>query len=179
MPTMNMKSLETWDSPPLAKVYEALTAVADGRVHLSGPTSASVVSSQGDRTYFVEWLDGFVAASSNDNASYWRGYIGYPIVAVMLRTGVLAYAPHIAALLRGVQWKEVNMRHRNDYDAAVAAVLGELSAKGVPTDDILDEVNRVFGRLRTMRLGKLPPRLAPPKDPQGSPQPPRDPHPGA
>ena len=46
-----------WKLPPRAKVFEAFTAVADGRVRLTGPGSATVTSSRGDKTYEVEWSD--------------------------------------------------------------------------------------------------------------------------
>ncbi len=44
-----------WKVPPKAKIYEALTAVADGRVKLTGGETAEVLSSDGTKTYIVEW----------------------------------------------------------------------------------------------------------------------------
>ena len=73
-----------WKLPPRAKVFEAFTAVADGRVRLTGPGSATVTSSGGDKTYDVEWSDDGRMVTANDNASYWQGYLGYPILAVLL-----------------------------------------------------------------------------------------------
>ena len=78
-----------WKLPPQAKVYEAFSALADGRVRIEGPGRASVRSSAGDKTYTVEWSGDFETVSSNDNASYWQGYLGYPIVAVLLAVGKL------------------------------------------------------------------------------------------
>jgi hypothetical protein len=74
--------MSTWKSPPKAKVYEALSAVADGRVTLMGGEKAEVVSSDGTKTYHVEWSPDSNQITSNDNASYWQGYMGYPIIAV-------------------------------------------------------------------------------------------------
>ena len=42
-----------WKVPPKAKIYEALTAVADGRVNLKGGETAEVLSSDGTKTYIV------------------------------------------------------------------------------------------------------------------------------
>jgi len=44
-----------WKMPPKAKVYDALSAVADRRVLMKGPNEAEVVSSSGDRTYTVRF----------------------------------------------------------------------------------------------------------------------------
>lgn len=38
-----------WKMPPKAKVYEALSALADKRVHITGPGQAEVLSSTGDK----------------------------------------------------------------------------------------------------------------------------------
>ena len=80
-----------WNMPPIAKVYEALSAVADGRVKLTGETTAEVLSSERDKTYTVKWSGGERSITSNDNATRWQGYIGYPIIAVLLETGRIPY----------------------------------------------------------------------------------------
>jgi len=40
-----------WKMPPIAKVYEALSALEDGRVRILEPGRAEVVSSSGDKIY--------------------------------------------------------------------------------------------------------------------------------
>ena len=115
-----------WKLPPRAKVFEAFTAVADGRVRLGGPGSATVTSSAGDKTYDVEWSEDGRTAAANDNASYWQGYLGYPVIAVLLARGELRAGEDAVAALAGVPWHELNKRYRRDYDAAVAQVLGSL-----------------------------------------------------
>ncbi len=62
-----------WKVPPKAKIYEALTAVADGKVKLKGGETAEVLSSDGTKTYIVEWSADFGQITSNDNASHWHG----------------------------------------------------------------------------------------------------------
>ena len=46
--------MSTWKMPPKAKVYEALSTVADQRVTIIGPSTAQVQSSSHDKTYDVE-----------------------------------------------------------------------------------------------------------------------------
>ena len=61
--------MTTWKVPPRAKIFEALSAVADGRVRLVGEREAEVVSSERSKTYVVEWSEDHREFSSNDNAS--------------------------------------------------------------------------------------------------------------
>ena len=95
--------MSTWKSPPKAKIYEALSAVAGGRVTLMGGEKAEVMSSDGTKTYHVEWSPDLNQITSNDNASYWQGYMGYPIIAVLMVLGRLEYRTEVADFLAGVQ----------------------------------------------------------------------------
>ena len=60
--------------PPIEKVYEAWSAVADGRVALHpDERRAAIASSNGAKTYTVAWNENGSTYSSNDNATYWQG----------------------------------------------------------------------------------------------------------
>lgn len=151
-----------WALPPKAKIYEALTAVADGRVRQTGPTEAEVVSSGRDRTYRVCWSPDGRRFSSDDNASYWQGYMGYPIVAVLMVLGHVPYQAAMASTLAGLPWHEINRQFRRDYDRAVHAVLEELQARGYPWETVVREVDQIYEALRKLALerGPRPPRPA-------------------
>src|ERR1700733_3253094 len=60
-----------WKQPPVIKIYEALGAVADGRVEVSGDT-AKVYSSTGNKFYDVTYDPAEQAIMTNDNGSYWK-----------------------------------------------------------------------------------------------------------
>src|SRR5229473_3132381 len=99
---MAEKKPQPWKMPPLIKVYEALGAIADGRVQIQDERSATVVSSEGDKTYAVA-----IAArevSANDNASYWQGYLGYPAIAVMIERNLVSARGDAINALGGIQW---------------------------------------------------------------------------
>jgi hypothetical protein len=113
---------QLWKMPPIAKVYEALGAIGDNRVHLVDAQHASVTSSDGTRTYQVENSADHREISSNDNASYWQGYLGYPAIAVLIARGELSFPRETAEALRGIPWKELNQRFRNDYARTLAEV---------------------------------------------------------
>jgi hypothetical protein len=153
----------TWKSPPKAKIYEALSAVADGRVKPVGGEIAEVVSSDGTKTYHVEWSPDLNRITSNDNASYWQGYMGYPIIAVLIVLGKLDYKTKVADVLAGVPWKQINRQFRNDYAKAIESVLDTLEAKGTPRQVVAAEVDRIMTQIEDLELEKLPRRKRPPK----------------
>jgi hypothetical protein len=155
-------TMAPWKLPPRAKVFEAFTAVADGRVRLIGSGAATVCSSRGDKTYDVEWSEDGRTIGANDNASYWQGYLGYPIVAVLLARGSLHADVDAVAALAGVSWHELNKQFKRDYDAVVAAVLGELEARGGDPALVELQVDAVLGQLAALDLqragrGRRPP----------------------
>jgi hypothetical protein len=154
--------MTAWKLPPRAKVFEAFTAVADGRVRLAGPESATVTSSGGDRTYDVEWSADERTIAANDNASYWQGYLGYPALAVLLERGKLRAAEDVVRALAGVPWHDLNKRFKRDYDAAVAHVLAGLPTYGPDPASIERAVDGVMEQVAALDLqragrGRRPP----------------------
>ena len=148
--------MDSWKLPPKAKIYEALSAVADNRVKITSETSAIVTSSSLDKNYTVTWSEDLTHITSNDNASHWQGYVGYPIVAVLLVKGKMNFDRKIAGHLAGIAWKKVNKQFKNDYDKAVESVLATLEEKGIDTRSIRDEVERIMTQIEQLALKKLP-----------------------
>lgn len=104
--------------PPVEKVYEAWTALADERYDLS-PESLKVRSSDGSKEYRVVWDDAGVYRS-DDNATFWQGYAGYPVIMALMLQGRVPFDGEVAGWFAGVPWKALNEAHRRDYDAALA-----------------------------------------------------------
>lgn len=107
-----------WKLPPVIKVYEALGAVADGRVHVEGDV-AKVYSSSGNKYYDVTYDAEKGAIMTNDNGSYWKGYLGYPAIALLLKKGVLAYKSEVGQLFVGIPWKDLNTKFKNDFEKTI------------------------------------------------------------
>ena len=100
-----------WAKPPLNKVYEALGAIADDRVEIDGNT-AKVYSSSRNKYYDVAYDPGKNTIGSNDNASYWVGYMGYPAIAFILDKGLVDYDPKLLKYLKGFAWKDLNKKFK-------------------------------------------------------------------
>lgn len=135
--------------PPIEKIPEAYSAIADNRIELS-ENSAFVDSSDKVKRYTVTWNDDLY--TSNDNASIWQGYAGYPMIAVLLLQGKLPLDKTIASHFKGINWKALNTKHKNKYDKAVAEILDSLKEKGVDTDVINAEINKVYESIRTLDI---------------------------
>lgn len=133
----------------MQKVHEAFSAIADGRVKFSGDR-AEVISSDRKKLYTVTWEGDLYA--SNDNGSYWQGYAGYPMIAVLMLQGRLPLDRQIAGYFKGINWTELNARHKAKYDKAVAEVMERLRTEGVDTDRVDAEVKRVYDALKELDI---------------------------
>ncbi len=151
-----------WKMPPLIKVYEALGALGDGRVRILDDDHAQVTSSERDKTYQVETGNDGREVSSNDNASYWQGYVGYPAIAVLMRRGSIPMPAKAAEALAGVPWNELNHRFKRDYAKTLAEVERRLKQAGRDPDEIRADAEAVMEALRSLApyRGK---RLRPPR----------------
>lgn len=143
--------------PPRIKVLEALGAIADGRVELkSDPSSrtyeATVRSSEGDRTYHVKVVvgDKFFKAYSDDNGTKLRGYVGYPIISVLMLAGVLSRDPEVEQALKGVDWRKLNETYKK-YAVVEDLVLKEAGQR-VARERIEALRDKVMGELRSLRI---------------------------
>ncbi len=144
-----MSSSPHWKLPPKIKVLEALGAIADGRVKLT-EDGAIVVSSDGSRSYRVTYHGGDVI-NSTDNGSVYRGYLGYPSIAVLMLRGVLPFDREIAEALKGIPWRQLNEQYKK-YSIVEEIVLKEAERRGVPAEKIKAFVERVMEEIRKRKF---------------------------
>ena len=129
--------------PPPEKAAEAYSAIADGRVTLfAAEERAEVISSDGEKKYAVAWRGNVY--TSTDNATRWQGYAGYPVLAVLMLQGRLPLDREVAALFSGINWTELNRKHRRDYAAALDAVV---RARNMDAAAVRAAMDQVFERL--------------------------------
>ena len=106
--------------PPIQKILEAYTAIVDKHVELKN-NEALVTSSNGAKTYTVSWDNDIY--HSNDNATYWQGYAGYPIIAVLMLQGKIPFDQKLADNFASVNWNEVNAKFKRNYAKAASEVI--------------------------------------------------------
>ena len=141
---------DNWKLPPIEKIPEAYSAIADDRVAM-GDHSAKVRSSDDSKTYTVQWNDD--AYTSDDNGSRWQNYSGYPILAVLLLQGKLPLDRQVADLFRGIPWKELNKAHKNKYADALAEIMaGKTEAE---RKRIEQDMRTVYDALAGLQLKRL------------------------
>ena len=137
--------------PPVVKVYEALGAIGDGRVRIEDGRFAIVTSSDGAKNYEVETSEDGREVASNDNASYWQGYLGYPAIAVLMERGFYRPPANVCDALAGIPWKELNRQFKNDYTRTIAEVERQLEQGGHDPDAVRSEADAVLDFLRRLR----------------------------
>lgn len=142
---MNEKHL-----PPKEKIIEAFSAVVSDRLKLEN-FSAEVVSSDNKRKYKVVWNDKN-EYSSNDNATFWHGYIGYPIIAVLMKKGILSYDEKTALLFKNVNWNTANKQFKRDYNQALKFVMGTLNLHNQQEKDVYEEIDKIYKYLKNLDI---------------------------
>jgi hypothetical protein len=149
-----------WKIPSVTKIYEALGAVADGRINVDG-NSGTCYSSSGNKYYDINFDQDSKAITSNDNTSYWKGELGYPAVAFLLKVGVLEYRPNMGNLLKGIPWKDINQKFKNDFDVALEYVLQDMSDSD--RADLKKYAESLVEDIKKLGLKKLGKQTVPPK----------------
>lgn len=135
--------------PPLQKIYEAWSALADGRVEME-EGAATVTSSNGAKRYQVSWEGD--TYSSNDNASYWQGYAGYPVLAVLMEQGRLPFDRSLAKRFSRIDWNRLNSEHRRDYAAAAQEAFGLLGFSAAEEAKAKAAAEETLGALRALPI---------------------------
>lgn len=149
-----------WKHPPIIKIYEALGAVADERVHLS-TNSAKIYSSSGNKFYTVDYDPNARAIMVNDNGSFYKGYLGYPAIAFLMLSGEISYSPKVAEYLKDIPWKDINQKFKNDFDKTLEFILNDMSE--IQRAEIADEIRAIDARLSDQPYNLLGNKVQPPE----------------
>lgn len=143
--------------PPIQKILEAYTAIVDKHVELKN-NEALVTSSNGAKTYTVSWEDNIY--HSNDNATYWQGYAGYPIIAVLMLQEKISFDQKLADNFASVNWNEVNAKFKRNYAKAASEVIKE---KRLDEKEVMAELEKVYRALKDLPITIKRGALRPPK----------------
>lgn len=133
--------------PPIEKIPEAYSAIVDKRVELKD-NEAIVKSSNGEKEYLIKWKENVIY--SNDNSTYWQGYPGYPVIAVLLLRGVLPLNESILSYFKGVDWNALNKETKRDYKESVNRVLSDVDEN--TKMEIFKEFDKVFEEIKKLDI---------------------------
>ncbi len=148
-----------WKLPPIIKIYEALGAVADGRIQING-NAAQCFSSSGNKYYDVTFDPKKNAIMTNDNGSYWKDYVGYPAIAFLLSKNILPYREEFGTLLKGIAWKDVNQQFKNDFGKTLEFIIKDLDE--TKREELNAYVEALLSDLKEMQLEHLGKKPLPP-----------------
>ncbi len=143
--------------PPRIKYLEAAGALGDGRVRVveEGPSRlrARVESSMGDKEYHVviEWGEGTVEAYSDDNGTRYRGYVGYPILSLMMLAGLLKRDKEVEEALKGIPWKRLNEEYKR-YKLVEEEVARIAQERGVARSRLEEFIRENTRRLQQYKV---------------------------
>ena len=140
--------------PPRVKVLEALSAISDGRINKVNDKKYIVSSSDSSRKYdvFVDIEKRHV--SSTDNGTFYRNYVGYPIIAILMLKGVIPYNEKIANALKGINWRKLNEFYKS-YALVEQHIKNMLKKKGIESKEVDDYIGLVMKILRELNLIKV------------------------
>lgn len=143
-----------WLPSHIAKVYEALTAVADNRIEFNtSKNEAELFSSSRKKYYTITWNDDFSEMMANDKSAFFQGKLSYPMITVLLLKGQIPFNKEIADTLKNIPWKELNKQYKNKYEQAIEHALTELKEKGVDIQQIEAEVSRIYEEVVKLKIG--------------------------
>lgn len=143
-------------------VYEALSAIADGRFELIDKAHAKCTSTSGNKYYEILFDAEKCAIMSNDNMAYYVGEVSYPMVAMMLVLGRIKYDKSLLKPLKGIKWKDINQKNNNDYMKSVAEVLNKLENEGHDVKNIKLSITELFQEVLKLDLIHLGEKTVPP-----------------
>lgn len=151
-----------WKLPPKIKILEALGSMGDGRI-VAKENAARVQSSSGRKWYDVSYDPSEQAIMSNDNGSYWLGYLGYPAIAFLMQKKIICYDYKYAKALAGIHWKDLNTRFKNDYAKTEAEIKNIVTQRGISDVELSKAVDDIYERIKTLSLKELGKRVKPPR----------------
>ncbi|MEM2121812.1 MAG: hypothetical protein QXU20_04110 [Candidatus Woesearchaeota archaeon] len=141
-----------WKLPPNVKVLEALGCLGDDRIVLKGENKAVVYSSERKRAYLVVFYPETNKVYSDDNASKFHHYIGYPIIAFFMKKGIIEYDKNLAEKLRGINWHKLNTDFKRDY-AKVEEYAKEICERnGIKREVVDNEIKKTLKKLEELKL---------------------------
>ena len=154
--------MKYWEIPPLIKVYEALGCLGDERMEMVDGV-VKVFSSSKNKTYGVWFDEKSGAIMTNDNGSFWQGYLGYPAIALLMTKKILSFDKKWGKALEEIDWKGINTRNKNDWNKTLVEVDKIVKKRGFDPKKLRIFCEKVVDEIEDKKFLKLGKRKKPPK----------------
>lgn len=133
--------------PPIEKIPEAYTAIEDNRIEIFNDY-AVVKSSNLEKEYLIKWKDHLYF--SNDNSTYWQGYVGYPVIAVLMFQKKLSLNRDVSKYFRNINWNKLNKENKRDYKKSLEQILFNVSIE--EKELINQEIIKVYEEIKRLNI---------------------------
>ena len=150
-----------WKLPPEIKIYEALGCLADGRLR-EEKGEVRVYSSSGNKFYIILYDAEQNAIMTNDNGTYWKGYLGYPAITYLMSIGKIQFQEKHSVALKDIPWKDINTKNKNDFEKTKEDVHKIIVENGGDLEDFKNEVKSILQQIVDLGMNKLGKRMKPP-----------------
>lgn len=137
--------------PPRIKRYEALWSITDQRTKVED-WEYHVYSSSGNKYYTVEYNQEKNAIITNDNATFYKGYLGYPALCYLLENNILSYQADQALLVQAVYRKQLNTDMKYDFDAVIQHLQETIDWDRKAFDIYVDQLEADLKKLQLAQL---------------------------
>ena len=155
--------MSEWKIPPRIKIYEALGCIADKRIEIL-KDKAKVFSSSSNKFYEVIFNEKENSITSNDNGSYWQGYLGYPSIAFLMLTGKIIFDKKYTEAFKGIRWKDMNVKFKRNYDQTEEFVLAEAEKIGFNKKELLVEIEKIISQINNLHINRITTEIKPPQE---------------
>lgn len=136
--------------PPIEKIAEAYSVIADNRIEKIDENSFLITSSNGEKSYKVVSKDN--RYRSNDSATKFQRYAGYPILAVLMYKGLLPVPDGLLPDFAGINWNAINKKYKRDYAAALNAALEEKHLSSNAISAIKEEMRICYNKFKDLNI---------------------------
>lgn len=143
-----MKETKKWKMPHMIKIPEAYTALIDERYKREDEGRIKVFSSDYSKQYTVTIFDDGYA--SNDNMSYNKGVLGYPIVVALMLENRITVDKQIVSLFSKINWTEINIKYKKNFTLSMETVIKEVSNEIYDYEYIYKNIQNVYEQLKKM-----------------------------
>lgn len=100
---------------------------------------------------------------ANDNGSYWKGYLGYPAIAYLMKIEKITYNEKISKALKGIKWKDINQKFKNNFRKTTSHINKSLILQGISPKELEKELNNIINQIKKLNLNLLGKKTVPPK----------------